>query len=76
MQTKQPERHTQKVSTYVHTHTHADTHKHAQSHTHAHICVSLYTYERERGTGAVTDVERGADREQCEVHREAEDTYI
>ena len=54
--------------------THTLTHSHANTHT--HIGVSRYTYERERGTGAVTDVERGADREQCQVHREAEDTYI
>ena len=73
-QTKQPEGHTQKVCTYVHTHTHTHTHTHANTHT--PFCVSRYTYERENGTGAVTDVERGADREQCEVHREAEDTYI
>jgi hypothetical protein len=46
------------------------------AHTHTHICVSLYTYERERGTSPVTDVERGAEREQCEERHEAEDTYI
>ena len=69
-----PERDTQKVRTYVHTRTHAQTH--TSTHKHTPICVSRYTYERENGTGAVTDVERGADREKCEVHREAEDTYI
>jgi hypothetical protein len=55
---------------YTHTHTH--TH----SNTHTHIFVSRYTYERERGTAAVTDVERGAEREQCEERDEAEYTYI
>ena len=68
-QTKQPARDTHKVSTYVHTRTHTHTHAHT------HLSLSLYTYERERGTGPVTDVERGAEREQCEERHEAEDTY-
>jgi hypothetical protein len=61
---------------YTHTHTHILTHSRTHANTQTHICVSRYTYERERGTGPVTDVERGADREQCEEHREAENTYI
>ena len=56
----------------MYTHTQART----QSNTHTHISVSLYTYERERGTGPVTDVERGAEREQCEERHEAEDKYV
>jgi hypothetical protein len=73
-QTKQPGRYKQKVSTYLHTHTHSLTHSHTQTRT--HICVSLYTYERDRGTGPVTDVESGGGHEENEERHGSEDTYI
>ena len=52
------------------------THAHTRTHAHTQLSLSLYTYERERGTGPVTDVERGAEREQCEERHEAEDKYV
>jgi hypothetical protein len=54
--------------THTHTHTHANTH--------THICVSHYTYERDRGTGPVTDVEKGGGNDETEERRGSEDTYI
>jgi hypothetical protein len=58
----------------VHMCKHTRTHTLTHANTHTHICVSLHTYERERGTAPVTDVERGGAREEYDEREDSEDT--